>query len=487
MVASEVSPFAKTGGLADVLSGLPHALDRLGHNVTIVMPKYRGVAAAEAQVSSRPVRFGARTRDVGFHTLTLSPRRRVVLVDMPALFDREGGLYGVGGRDYPDSAERFGWLAAAALEFVERDPDNQPCDVLHAHDWQAGLLHALIKITPAQFPRAAAAGLVFTIHNLAYQGLFPRDTLPSLGLPWSLFRVEVGEFWGQFSFLKTGITQSDWVTTVSPSYAKETLTAEFGGGLEGVLASRGPRYVGILNGIDADVWDPSTDPLIPARFDAADLAGKRESKRGLLEQFGLSFGDDALERPVIGMVSRLVEQKGVDLVAALGDDLLSLDAAWIFLGQGDARYERALTDLAARHPARVAVRIGFDEKMAHLIEAGSDVFLMPSKFEPCGLNQMYSLRYGTVPVVRAVGGLDDTIQPFTARARNANGFKFQDATPEALMRTLRQAVRMFSDREAWRGLMLNGMAADHSWETSAREYVKVYRRARQDAAARAGH
>jgi starch synthase len=254
--------------------------------------------------------------------------------------------------------------------------------------------------------------------------------------------------------------------------------------MEGVLFARQQRYVGILNGIDTDVWDPASDRYVPAHFDAGNLAGKALCKRALLEHFGLSVGDDAMARPVVGLVSRLVEQKGLQLIEAAAESLVGLDATWIFLGTGDTRFERFLTELAAKYPLRVATHIGFNERLAHLVEAGADMFLMPSMFEPCGLNQMYSLRYGTVPIVTAVGGLDDTIQPYTARASGANGFKFREQTADALVRTVRQAVRLFHDKSIWVPLMKLGMAADHSWETSAREYVKVYRRARQAAAFR---
>jgi starch synthase len=335
-----------------------------------------------------------------------------------------------------------------------------------------------------RFPRARAAGLVLTIHNLAYQGLFERDVIPELGLPWSLYTPSTAEFWGQVSYLKAGITFSDFLTTVSPAYARETLTPDFGNGMEGVLAAREDRYVGILNGIDTSVWNPATDPYLPARYTVDDLSGKALCKRALLERMGLAFGDDALKRPLVGMVSRLVAQKGLDLVEEAGKDLVEMDAVWAFVGTGERRFEEFLRQLAARHPTRVAAFIGFDESLAHLVEAGSDLFLMPSLFEPCGLNQMYSLRYGTVPVVRAVGGLDDTVQPYTARARRANGFKFKEASPRAFVRTLRQALRLYHSGTDWRRLMLNGMAADHSWKTSAREYVKVYRRSRQAGTAR---
>ena len=482
MVASEVAPWAKTGGLADVLSGLPDALDTLGHQVTVVLPKYRSVRLPASESVSRRVLVGQTSYDVVLHTASLPRTRRVVFVDCPPLFDREG-YYGTGGHDFPDNDRRFALLSAAALDLAQHELADR-VDVVHAHDWQAGLVPAWLRTEPQRWTRVARAGLVFTIHNLAYQGLFPRESVPALGLGWPVFTMEGGEFWDQLSFLKTGINYSDVVTTVSPSYARETREPAFGGGLDGVLRARGDSYLGILNGIDTSLWNPASDPLLPAHFSAGDLAGKRACKRALLERFHLPLGDDALARPLIGMVSRLVDQKGIDLVTAASASLLSLDATWVFAGTGDTRHERSLRELAAAYPARVGVFIGFAEALAHLVEAGADMFLMPSRFEPCGLNQMYSLRYGTVPIVRAVGGLDDTIQPYTSRARRANGFKFREETSEALVRTVQQAVRLFADRHAWGRLMGQGMIEDHSWETSAREYVKVYRRARHASANR---
>ena len=484
MVGAEVSPWAKTGGLADVLAALPTALSRLGHRVTVILPKYRGVTLPDASRLSKRVTMGDRVIDVVFHVSAPDSGPRTVMVDVPAFFDRDG-LYGTGPRDFADNAERFAALAAAALEFVEHDPAGIPVDAIHAHDWQAGLVPVFLDTQAARFPRLQRAARVFTIHNLAYQGLFPRQVVPALGLPWSVFTIETGEFWGQFSFLKAGLTCSDTLTTVSPTYARETQTAVLGFGLEGVLSARRDRYVGILNGIDTAVWNPATDPHLPAHYDAEHLSGKAACKRALLARFGLAIGDDALARPVVGLVSRLVEQKGIDWVAAAADALAELDATWIVVGVGDPTYEAFLRDWAARYPSRVATHIGFDEGLAHLVEAGADIFLMPSKFEPCGLNQMYSLRYGTVPVVHAVGGLDDTVQPYTARARRANGFKFHEPTAAAMTRSVRQAVRLFDNRTVWASLMRQGMAEDHSWETSAREYVRVYRRARHAAATRA--
>jgi starch synthase len=478
MIASEATPFSKTGGLADVLGGLPPALADLGHHVTVIVPKYRGTPAAARPASTALVELGDVRAEVAFDVLDPGPRRRVVFVDSPRHFDR-AGLYGEGGRDYDDNAERFAVLASAALTYAGRDPDG-PYDVVHGHDWQAGLAPVLLDADPAPWPALAAAGRVFTIHNMAYQGLFPRETVPALGLPWSVFAMETGEFWGQLSFLKAAITYSDWLTTVSPAYARETLTPAFGSGLEGVLAARGDRYLGILNGIDDRVWDPASDPHLPATYSREDRAGKAVCKRALLERFGLPLGDDAMSRPIVGLVSRLVDQKGLDLIKAASPMLVGLDATWVVLGSGDERYERWLQRLASVHPTRVGAHIGFDEALAHLVEAGADLFLMPSRFEPCGLNQMYSLRYGTVPVVRAVGGLDDTVQPYTSRALGANGFKFREPTPAALVRTMRQALRIYRDPAAWNRLVRQGMSENHSWRRRAGDYVKVYRRARHE-------
>jgi starch synthase len=483
VVASEVTPWAKTGGLADVTGSLPQALEDLGHHLTVILPRYRGIDTTGCDVVDRHVTLGALVTDVRFHIRPLSERRRVVFVDSPAQFDRPG-LYATEGRDFADNADRFALLAAGALEFATAH--GAAPDVIHAHDWQTGLVSVLARSVPRYREALSATALVFTVHNLTYQGVFDRDVVPRLGLPWSVFRMETGEFWGRFSFLKAGLTTSDVVTTVSPTYASETLGAETGAGLDGVLRTLGDRYVGILNGIDTRVWDPAADPLIPAPYDVGNLDGKAACKRALLARFNLPLGDDALARPVVAMVSRLVAQKGLELVRAAADELAGLDATWIFVGAGDETYERFLTELAERFPSRVAVHVGFDEALAHLVEAGADLFVMPSVFEPCGLNQMYSLRYGTVPVVTAVGGLDDTVQPYTIRARHANGFKFRDQSVPVFVRTMRQALRLYHDKAAWRPLMERGMAADHSWQTSAREYVKVYRRARRLAPAREG-
>jgi len=342
---------------------------------------------------------------------------------------------------------------------------------VHAHDWQAGLAPVYLKTLYAGHPILGGLPSVFTIHNLAYQGTFEADWLPRLDLPWALFTMEQLEFWGKISFLKGGINHADAITTVSRTYAEEIQTPELGFGFDGILRRRAADLSGILNGIDTAEWNPAHDAFLPTAYDADHLQGKADAKAALLKRYGLVTDAAALARPVIGMISRMVDQKGLDLIAALAGDLPRLDATFVVLGMGESRYQELWTGLAAAHPDRVGVRIGFDEGLAHLIEAGADMFLMPSRFEPCGLNQMYSLRYGTVPIVRAVGGLADTV------IDAVSGIVFHDYTPEALRQAIERALALFRDRRRWRALQVAGMAVDHSWDRSAQEYVKIYGRA----------
>ncbi len=474
MISSEAVPFSKTGGLGDVAGALPRALGRLGHRVMLVVPRYRGNELGTI-VERLPLVIAGRTFEAAFVEHEVDPGVTAVLVDCPELYDR-AELYGIGSNDYPDNAVRFAFLVRAALEFGARSADRP--HLVHAHDWQAGLAPVYLKTLYATHPVLGGVASVFTIHNLAYQGLFPPAWLPALDLGWELFHVDGLEYWGKISFLKGGINFSDMVTTVSPRYAREIQAEEFGFGFDGILRRRAKQVCGILNGIDTDYWNPSTDRFLPAGYDATNLKAKHLSRRALLEACAVPVTPEILDRPIVGIVSRMVDQKGFDLLAELGASrLLALDATYVVLGSGEARYEQMWQQMAAEHPTRVAATIGFDERLAHLIEAGSDIFLMPSRFEPCGLNQMYSLRYGTVPVVRAVGGLDDTIDNWGPRTQKGTGFKFKDYSADALQRTLEKAVLTFRDRKAWRALQLQGMKQDHSWDASAREYVKVYERA----------
>ena len=472
MIASEAVPFAKTGGLADVIGALPRALARLGHAVDVVMPRYRGLTAGERRMTL-PVALGRQVEEAGVYE-TSAAGVRTVFIDHPAYFDRDY-LYGAAGHDYPDNPERFAFLAQAALNWAASTA--QPYDVFHAHDWQAGLVPVLAGQMFRTHTSLSRVPTVFTIHNLAYQGVFEASWLPRLGLGWDLMRVDAMEYWGRISYLKAGIVFGRLITTVSPTYAREIQTPEYGFGFEGILRERADDLVGILNGIDYDQWDPARDPALPEPYTASRLEGKAAAKAAVLREFHLPMTEEALARPVVGLIARLVDQKGFDLLAAIADELPRLGATFVLLGTGERRYEDLWLGLAARYPDRVGARIGFDERLAHLIEGGADMFLMPSRFEPCGLNQMYSLRYGTVPVVRATGGLADTVHNFDPQTGAGTGFTFNEHTPQALLGTLRWAVGVFQDRKTWKRIQVAGMEQDYSWDASARRYVEVYERA----------
>jgi starch synthase len=472
MIGSEALPFSKTGGLADVLGALPSAIARLGWDVTLFTPRYRGVRAGEFR-ERYGVSVGGYYCDVTLFEASLADGVRVMLVDEPSLFDREF-YYGQGSNDYPDNARRFALLSRAALEWALRQPVGP--SVVHAHDWQAGLAPVYLRSMYQLNPTIGQAASVFTIHNLAYQGWFDPSWMSQLDLSPELYSIDRLEFYGRMSFLKGGVTCSDYTTTVSPQYAREIQTPQGGVGFDGVLRARGDRLVGILNGIDTEQWNPSADRWLPAPFSADDLAGKRVSKASVLAQYGLPADEAALARPLIGMISRMVDQKGFDLIERLAGELPWVGATFVVLGTGEPRYQDMWRQLAERFPDRIAARIGFDEGLAHLIEAGADIFLMPSLFEPCGLNQMYSLRYGTIPIVRRVGGLADTVQDYWPGRFDATGFVFNDYSEWALLDAIRRALATYQDnKDAWRALQVNGMRQDLSWDRSAREYVKIYR------------
>jgi starch synthase len=473
MVSPEAVPFSKTGGLGDVAGALPLALATLGHDVTLVVPRYRRCPTGPV-VQRLALQLGGRVFQVAFVEQQLGERARAILVDCPELYDRPD-LYGTGSADYPDNAMRFALLSLAALEFVAIS--GKTVDVLHTHDWQAGLAPVYLRTRFNDHSSFRGAAAVFTIHNLAYQGLFPPPWMPALDLGWELFAIDGLEYWGKVSFLKGGIHFSEIITTVSRRYAKEIQTEEYGFGFDGILRRRNDDLIGIRNGIDVDIWNPLTDPHLPRPFGADSLDEKQASRRALRERMGLPTDAESLARPVVGIVSRMVDQKGFDMIAALSSQLPELDAAFVLLGSGEAQYQQQWLDLAARFPQRFAARIGFDESLAHLIEAGADIFLMPSRFEPCGLNQMYSLRYGTVPVVRATGGLDDTITSWSSRSSSGNGVKFKDATPGALLAALEKALALYRDPATWRTIQQNGMSQDFSWTASAAEYTKAYEKA----------
>jgi starch synthase len=471
MIASEATPFSKTGGLADVASALPRALGRLGHEVTLFTPRYAGVSAGQWRHDVSAAVAGV-SYSAGLFEETLGVGARAMLVECPPLYHRPG-LYNSGGADFVDNALRFAFLVIAALEWAAQQP--APIAVVHAHDWQAGLAPAYLRQHFARHPTLGTVPVVFTIQNLAYQGVVDKSWLPRLGLGWDLFTVDGLEFWDHVSLLKAGVNFSDAITTVSPTYAREIQRPEYGAGFDGVIRARAGALTGILNGIDIDTWSPDRDPHLPASFTATSLAGKAAAKRAVLEAFGLAADAGAMARPLIGIVSRLVDQKGFDLVAQVPSQLADLDAGFVVLGSGAPRHEQLWRTLAAHRPARIGAVIGFDERLAHLVEGGADLFLMPSRFEPCGLNQMYSLRYGTVPVVRATGGLVDSVQPWDPATRRGTGFLFAEYHGEAMLAALRAALRTFQNPADWKRLQQNGMKEDYSWERSARAYVKVYK------------
>jgi starch synthase len=474
-VASEGVPFSKTGGLADVVGALPRALISAGHQVSVYLPRYRQTRLTDAQtaVSSITIPFDDRYRFCSVVSAGSLSGVRFYFVDYPPFFDREA-LYGTSAGDYPDNAERFALFSRAVLEASKILGVPQ---IFHCHDWQSALVPVLLGTQYAEDPAFRDVATVFTIHNMGYQGLFPPDTLPLLTLPWDLFTISKMEFFGNVNFLKGALVYSDFVTTVSRKYSQEIQTTEFGFGLEGVLRTRGSSVTGILNGVDYDEWSPESDKFIAAKYSPGDLTGKAECKQDLLETFEMTDANSGL--PVIGIVSRFAAQKGFDLIAQIMERLAREEMIIVALGNGDKTYEEMFLRLNKQFPQKIAVRVAYDNTVAHKIEAGSDMFLMPSRYEPCGLNQIYSLKYGTVPIVRATGGLDDTIEHWDARTGKGTGFKFTDYNGEALLLTIKEALRAFRDRTSWQQLMRNGMNKDFSWNASAKEYSRVYERARQ--------
>jgi starch synthase len=473
--ASECVPFAKTGGLADVVGALPRALANLGHEVSVYLPKYKQTKLMRGKIAVRSatIPFDDRFRfcqvlDGGLHDGV-----RHFFVDYPPFFERDG-LYGTADADYPDNAERYALYARAVLEAAKQT--GVP-DVFHCHDWQSSLVPVLLKTQYVEDPAYRDVPVVFTIHNMGYQGQFREEVLPLLALPWDLFTLDRMEFFGLVNFLKGAIVFSDAITTVSRKYSQEIQTAENGFGLEGVLRERAARVHGILNGVDYHEWSPESDKYILRQYSASDLTGKAVCKQALLKEFGIKEGDSTL--PVIGIVSRFAAQKGFDLIAEVAERLVREDVITLVLGTGDKHFEDLFKRLATQFPQKFAVKVGFDNELAHRIEAGADMFLMPSRYEPCGLNQIYSLRYGTVPIVRATGGLDDTIDQFDPKTGTGTGFKFHEYSGHEMLEAIRLALRLYEDRDAWTRMMVRGMGKDFSWDASAREYVKIYDRVRQ--------
>ncbi len=478
LVASEAVPFAKTGGLADVAGTLPIELANLGHQVTLLLPAYRNIRGAGVPIEPTGISFdvviGSKSVSGTFLKGQLADGAvTVYFVDQPQYYDRPG-LYQENGEDYRDNCERFVFFSRAVLEAVRLL--ELEVDVIHANDWQTGLIPAYLKIEYRGVPGYEGIGTLFTIHNMAYQGTFWHWDMLLTGLDWKYFNWQQMEFFGNLNLLKTGLIFADRLNTVSPRYAEEIQTAPLGCGLEGVLQQRRDVLSGIVNGVDYDEWDPQSDPNLPVNYGPDNFAkGKADCKAALQTELGLPVSP---QTPLVAFIGRLTDQKGIDLLAATVRDWVQThDAQWVFLGTGDPQYQEQFATLAERFPQQIAARLEFSNQLAHRIEAGSDIFVMPSRFEPCGLNQLYSLKYGTVPVVRATGGLVDTIidrNEATAADGTATGFAFSEYSALALAEALERACQVYAQPEEWNRLVQTGMRQDWSWGASARKYVELY-------------
>ena len=473
LASSEVYPFAKTGGLADVAGALPKALKKLGVDVRVILPKYKGIEdrfsvryknyPVSCQISQAIVT--AEIAETEYDGIT------AYLVEKDEYYYRDY-LYSTQDGDYLDNAERFIFFSRSILEAIKAT--GYVPDVLHVNDWQTALspvfLHTLYKDDPV----LSRIATLLTVHNLGYQGLFWNLDMHLLNVGWEYFTPDYLEFYGKINFLKGGIVFSDIINTVSKKYGKEIQTPEFGYGLDGVLRARKNDLYGIVNGIDYDEWSPETDKLIPQGFSSATLEEKSVDKAALQEAFGLAVNERV---PVLASISRLADQKGFDLVAAALEEILSLGAQYVLLGTGERKYHDLFTELAQKYPKAFSIKIAYDNALAHLIEAGSDMFLMPSRYEPCGLNQLYSLRYGTVPIVRGVGGLEDTIRDDPRSPGTNTGFKFYEYSKGAMLEAIERAVSAYQDKDGWDSLVKRCMGEDFSWEKSALAYVDLYKKA----------
>ena len=482
IVSSEAVPYAKTGGLADVAGALPLELAKLGHDVVLLLPRYR--CLNESGRSFRSVcRLRVSTPQGLVDTLVEEDvipvgqgdrRVRVWTIRNEAFFDRPG-LYQDRGIDFSDNLDRFSFFCRATIEVIAhlRTARQWNTHILHLHDWQTALCAVHLNTVDRDRLDVQGVRTVLTLHNVGYQGLFPGEQFKNTGLPPSLFIPEALEYYGLVNLLKGGIVFADYVTAVSPTYAREILTPEFGFGLEGVLRNRADRLLGIQNGIDIDRWNPETDSYLPANYSVIDRSGKLVCKQSLQQEFQLP----ETSVPLLGVIARLTSQKGLDLVATIIPQLMAMDLQLVILGTGEPELEAKFKALQARYPHSLGLRIGFDEGLAHRIEGGADVFVMPSRYEPCGLSQLYSLRYGTVPVVRKTGGLADTIVPLTEWARQvgqATGFHVEEDTADALLAVLRRVVALYQNRSMWGQLVEAGMNTDVSWSRSAKAYDRLF-------------
>jgi starch synthase len=481
-VVSEAVPFAKTGGLADVGGALPQVVRELGHEIRIMMPKYGSFSERKHKVHD-VIRLKDINIPIGEKEINASVKSafitnskvkvQVYFLANDQYFLRDG-LYvnPHTKKDYHDNDERFIFFCRGTLETLKKL--GWKPDIIHCNDWPSGLIPAYLKTIYKDDPFFQNTRSIFTIHNLAYQGLFPKESFYKTGLPEKIFQPEGVEFYGQLSFLKAGIFYADIVNTVSEKYAQEIRTdEEMGCGLKKLLDKRKKDLYGIVNGIDYSIWNPEIDPLIPFKYSIKDLTGKIENKKALLSKFNLEFKEDI---PVVGIISRLADQKGFDLIGNIIKDLMKLDVQIVVLGTGEKKYHDLFEKIHEKYPNKFGVFLGFNESLAHLIEAGSDMFLMPSRYEPCGLNQLYSLKYGTIPIVRATGGLEDTIKDININDGTGTGFKFKKYDGAELFKVIKKAIKVHSDKKIWRKIMKSGMAQDFSWINSAKKYITLYKK-----------
>jgi starch synthase len=474
MVTPEANPFAQSGGLAEVIYGLAWTLTKLGHEVRVVLPLYRQVRETGLPLTSTghtlSIPLSWKNLSAEIFTAEIDHNLRFYFIAQDALFNREG-LYGTAYGDFEDNAERFIFFSRAVVEMMEAL--EMDCDLCHCHEWQTGLVPVYMRTLYGDRPRLQRRATVYTVHNVGYQGLFSSFDLPLTGLGWELLSPKALEFYGQLNFMKGGLAFADLLNTVSTRYREEILTPEYGFGLEGLFQERAHELYGILEGVDYDRWDPSRDAFLPTPYDREHLEGKQACKAALAKRFSLNLPPD---RVLLGMTTRLFERKGIDLVENILDDLMSQEVGFVIQGTGEERHHYLLQEIATRYPEKMGLVIGYSDELAHQIIAGADIFLMPSRYEPCGLDQLYCLRYGTIPVVRATGGLDETVQEYDPETKGGTGFKFSSYTPAELMGAVRRALVLYQDRPAWEALMRQNMALDYSWNnTAGPKYLELYR------------
>ena len=478
-VTPEAVPFAKTGGLADVAGSLSKFLQKLGCQSNLVMPYYRMVKKSGFPIQylgeEIEIPIGDEILRAEIYQGKLNQAIPVYFIGRDEFFDREY-LYSTPKGDYFDNAERFIFFSKAVLTLCQQMGFSP--DIIHHHEWQTGLIPAYLKSIYQNDPLFSHTAVVFTIHNIAYQGLFKKEKFRLTGLPMEMYNPEGIEFWERINFMKAGIVYADVINTVSQKYSEEIQTSEYGYGLEGILRKRKEDLYGIVNGVDYQDWDPSHDPHLVVRYNLNDLSGKKECKKDLLKE--LSLPTSLETSPLLGMISRLTDQKGFDLLVEILEDLFTLDIGFVLLGTGEQKYHDLFTQVAQKYPQKAGIRIAYDDRLAHKIEAGADLFLMPSKYEPCGLNQIYSLKYGTIPVVRATGGLDDTIINYDPAAKRGNGFKFVRYDAKEFLNQIKVAIGFYSQPEHWRKLVHNAMTSDFSWQRSAEAYLQLYRKALEE-------